>query len=99
MPSFRAILNQMSQAYHTRKQEIESATSGFMQALSSMAMDIEVQGQHPDIDRSLLDEAALGLLHMGDTAYGGFGHAPKFPNVSNLLFLLRYYNISKISRF
>jgi uncharacterized protein YyaL (SSP411 family) len=99
MPSFRAILNQMSQAYHTRKQEIESATSGFMQALSSMAMDIEVQGQHPHIDRSLLDEAALGLLQMGDTAYGGFGHAPKFPNVSNLLFLLRYYNISKISRF
>jgi uncharacterized protein len=99
MPSFRAILNQMSQAYHSRKQEIESATSGFMQALSSMAMDIEVQGQHPDIDRSLLDEAALGLLHMGDAAYGGFGHAPKFPNVSNLLFLLRYYNISKISRF
>jgi uncharacterized protein YyaL (SSP411 family) len=64
-----------------------------------MAMDIGVQGQHPDIDRSLLDEAALALLHMGDPVYGGFGHAPKFPNVSNLLFLLRYYNISKIARF
>jgi uncharacterized protein YyaL (SSP411 family) len=99
MPSFRAILNQMSQAYHTRKQEIESTTSGFMQALSSMAMDIEVQGQHPDIDRSLLDEAALGLLHMRDPVYGGFGNAPKFPNVSNLLFLLRYYNISKMAPF
>src|SRR5919205_1563513 len=99
MPSFMAILNQMSQAYRTRKQEIDSATSGFIQALSSMAMDIEVQGQHPDIDRSLLDEAALGLLHMGDPAYGGFGHAPKFPNVSNLLFMLRYYDISQISRF
>src|SRR5919202_489999 len=99
MPSFRAILNQMSQAYHTRKQEIESTTSGFIQALSSMAMDIEVQGQHLNIERSLLDEAAVGLLHMGDPVYGGFGHAPKFPNVSNLLFLLRYYNISKIARF
>jgi uncharacterized protein len=99
MPSFMAILNQMSQAYRTRKQEIDSATSGFIQALSSMAMDIEVQGQHPDINRSLLDEAAVGLLHMGDPVYGGFGHAPKFPNVSNLLFLLRYYNISKIARF
>jgi uncharacterized protein len=99
MPSFRAILNQMSQAYQTRKHEVNSAALGFMQALSSMATDIEVQGQHVDIDRSLLDEAALGLLHMGDPAYGGFGHAPKFPNVSNLLFMLRYYDISQISRF
>src|SRR5919199_4138066 len=51
IPSFMAILNQMSQAYRTRKQEIESAASGFMQSLSSMAMDIEVQREH--IDRSL----------------------------------------------
>jgi uncharacterized protein len=41
----------------------------------------------------------VGLLHIADPAYGGFGHAPKFPNVSNLLFMLRYYDISRISRF
>ena len=99
MPSFRKILNQMSQSYHTSKQQVASAASEFMQSLSSMAMDIEVQGQHLDIDRSVLDEAGLGLLHMADPAYGGFGHAPKFPNVSNLLFMLRYYDISRINRF
>ena len=27
------------------------------------------------------------------------GHAPKFPNASNLMFLLRYYDISAINRF
>ena len=99
MPSFRKILNQMSQSYHTSKQQVASAASEFMQSLSSMAMDIEVQGQHLDIDRSVLDEAGLGLFHMADPAYGGFGHAPKFPNVSNLLFMLRYYDISRINRF
>jgi uncharacterized protein YyaL (SSP411 family) len=36
---------------------------------------------------------------MGDRIYGGFGHAPKFPNASNLMFLLRYYDISGINRF
>jgi uncharacterized protein YyaL (SSP411 family) len=36
---------------------------------------------------------------MGDKIYGGFGHAPKFPNSSNLMFLLRYYDISGINRF
>ncbi|MFL6370800.1 MAG: thioredoxin domain-containing protein, partial [Nitrososphaeraceae archaeon] len=99
MPSFKAILNQMLQAYRTRKQQVDSAAAEFMQSLSSMAMDIEVQGEHLDIDRSILDEAAVGLLHMADPVYGGFGHAPKFPNVSNLLFMLRYYDISRISRF
>jgi uncharacterized protein YyaL (SSP411 family) len=99
MPSFRAILSQMLHAYRTRKQQVDSAAAEFMQSLSSTAMDIEVQGEYPDIDQSILDEAAVGLLHMADPAYGGFGHAPKFPNVSNLLFMLRYYNISRISRF
>jgi uncharacterized protein YyaL (SSP411 family) len=99
MPSFKAILNQMLQAYRTRKQQVDSAAAEFMQSLSSMAMDIEVQGEHLDIDRSILDEAAVGLLHIADPVYGGFGHAPKFPNVSNLLFMLRYHDISRISRF
>ena len=99
MPSFTAILNQMSQAYRTRKQEVDTAATDFMKSLSSMAMDIEVQREHLDIDRSILDEAALGLLQIGDPDFGGFGHAPKFPNVSNLLFMLRYYDISRLSQF
>ena len=99
MPSFGSVLNQMSQSYQTSKQQVDSAASEFMRSLSSIAMDIEEQGQHIDIDRSVLDEAGVGLLHMADPAYGGFGHAPKFPNSSNLLFMLRYYDISKISRF
>jgi uncharacterized protein len=99
MPSFGSVLNQMSESYQTSKQQVDSAASEFMRSLSSIAMDIEEQGQHMDIDRSVLDEAGVGLLHMADPAYGGFGHAPKFPNISNLLFMLRYYDISKISRF
>jgi uncharacterized protein len=99
MPSFRAVLDQMLHAYRTRKQEVDSTAAEFLQSLSSMAMDIDVQGEHLVVDRSALDEAAMGLLHMADPVYGGFGQVPKFPNVSNLLFMLRYYNISGISRF
>jgi uncharacterized protein YyaL (SSP411 family) len=68
-----------------------------MHALSNTAKDI--QGKGENIERSIIDEAAVGLLQMGDPIYGGFGQAPKFPNTSNLLFLLRYYDISQISRF
>src|SRR5919199_1875675 len=58
IPSFRAILSQMLHAYRTRKQQVDSAAAEFMQSLSSTAMDIEVQGEYPDIDQSILDEAA-----------------------------------------
>jgi uncharacterized protein len=104
MPGFDTILTQLSEAYMNRKQEIQSATTEFMHALSSSAQDIQLppEKQQDDISktgRSTLEEAAIGLLQMGDNVYGGFGQAPKFPNVSNLLFLLRYYDISGINRF
>jgi len=104
MPGFGTILAQLSEAYANRKQEIQSATAEFMHALTSSARDIQSsQEGHQDAisktGRSTLEEAAIGLLHMADNVYGGFGQAPKFPNVSNLLFLLRYYDISGVKRF
>src|ERR687898_24310 len=104
MPGFGTILTQLSEAYISKKHEIQKATTEFMHALSSSAQDIRMpqvgqEGTLLESGRSVLDEAAIGLLHMADTGYGGFGQAPKFPNVSNLIFLLRYYDISGISRF
>ena len=104
MPGFGTILTQLSEAYTSKKHEIQKATAEFMHALSSSAQDIRMpqvgqEGTLLESGRSILDEAAIGLLHMADTVYGGFGQAPKFPNVSNLIFLLRYYDISGINRF
>ena len=102
MPGFRNILLQLTDAYNNKKSEIQAASSEFTHALSQTAMDLV---SRPDItekiilERSILDEAAVGLLQMGDRIYGGFGHAPKFPNASNLMFLLRYYDLSGINRF
>ncbi len=101
MASFRTILQQLSDAYRLKKHEIESASGEFMDALSQTAHDVAPSGTNPDsaLERSILDEAAVSLLQMGDSIYGGFGQAPKFPNPSNLLFLLRYFDISGVSRF
>ena len=104
MPGFGTILIQLSEAYKNRKQEIQSATAEFMNALTNSAQDIQFpQERQQDTvsktGRSTLEEAAVALLHMADNVYGGFGQAPKFPNVSNLLFLLRYYDISGVNRF
>ena len=97
-PGFGTILSQLAEAYRDKKQEIDTATVEFLQALEHSAKDVQ-QPQGVILDRSILDEAAVGLLHMGDPVYGGFGQAPKFPNSSNLLFLLRCYHISGINRY
>lgn len=101
LPGFQTILQQLSEAYKAKKSDVEAASAEFMQALSQTARDVALPGAEAKagLERSILDEAAVGLLQMGDTIYGGFGQAPKFPNASNLLFLLRYYDISGINRF
>lgn len=99
LPGFQTILKQLAEAYKTKKGEIEMASSEFMGALSQTARDVALPAARAEIERSILDEAGVGLLQMGDTIYGGFGQAPKFPNTSSMLFLLRYYDISGIARF
>src|ERR671920_739252 len=102
MPGFRTILLQLAEAYKNKSDEIQAASTEFTDALSQTAKDLVVRAEITEktsLERSILDEAAVGLLQMGDMIYGGFGHAPKFPNPSNLMFLARYYDISGISRF
>ena len=102
MPGFRTILLQLAEAYKNKIDEIQAASTEFTGALSQTAKDLVVRAEITEktrLERSILDEAAVGLLQMGDMIYGGFGHAPKFPNPSNLMFLARYYDISGINRF
>jgi uncharacterized protein len=102
MPGFRTILLQLAEAYKKKNDEIQAASTEFTDALSHTAKDLVVRAEITEktsLERSILDEAAVGLLQMGDMIYGGFGHAPKFPNPSNLMFLARYYDISGINRF
>src|SRR5919109_110323 len=54
MPGFGTILNQLAEAYKSKKQEINAATSEFMHALSDKAIDI--QGKQENIERSIIDE-------------------------------------------
>ena len=98
MPGFLTILTQLSEAYRTKRKDIEAASGEFMQALSQTARDISVSND-AELSRAILDEGAVGLLHMADSIYGGFGQAPKFPNPLNLMFLLRYFDIAGLPKF
>jgi uncharacterized protein YyaL (SSP411 family) len=99
MPGFGEVLKQLDDAFNFRKNDINSTTSEFMNSLIASSKNRSLTDKDLEIDKSILDESALNLLHIADFTYGGFGMSPKFPNVSNLLFLLRYYDISKIEKF
>jgi hypothetical protein len=94
-PGFGSLLHQLAQAYKEKPSDVEAAANNFMNTLQKT----EVLVTPTKLDRSILDEAAINLLQMGDPINGGFGSAPKFPNASNLSFMLRYSKLSNISKF
>jgi len=94
-PGFGSIVLQLAQAWKEKPGNVEQAAENFVNALQrteSIALDSK-------LERSTLDEAAMNLLSIADTTNGGFGQAPKFPNASNLSFVLRYSKLSGISKF
>ena len=94
-PGFGSLCRQLAQAWKEKPIDIEKAADNFLQNLDKLQ-----QFPTPSkIDKSILDEAAINLLQIADTTYGGFGQAPKFPNASNLSFMFRYSKLSGISKF
>ena len=94
-PGFGSLCRQLAQSWKEKPQDIEKAADNFMQNLDK----IQQFTGPSEIDKSILDEAAINLLQIADTTYGGFGQAPKFPNASNLSFMFRYSKLSGISKF
>jgi uncharacterized protein len=94
MPGFSTILETLSQAYHDKKEDINKATNELMDSLIKSSSEL-AKNPHTEIEKTILDESAINLLQIADSLNGGFGQAPKFPNTTNLLFLLRYFDYSK----
>lgn len=89
MPSFRQILAAVTEAWTTRRSEIESMGSRVREALSDAASALPSGGVV--VDERLLDYAVASALGDEDQAAGGFGGAPKFPPSALLEGLLRHY--------
>ncbi|CDI05933.1 thioredoxin domain-containing protein [Candidatus Nitrosotenuis uzonensis] len=94
-PGFGSILRQLAQAWKEKPSDVNRAAENFMETLQKA----DLITTPTKLDKTLLDEAAMNLLSISDSTYGGFGGAPKFPNAANLSFLLRYGKMSKISKF
>ena len=85
MPSFREVLQSVTQTWETRRTEVEAAGVDVVQRLSRAP-----GGTSAPITSELLDTAFASLRSSYDGVHGGFGDAPKFPPSMVLEFLLRH---------
>jgi uncharacterized protein len=97
LPGFGTILTKLADGYKNRRNEVISSSQEFVTALRESSTDIT--SDESELEKTILNEAAVILLQLADNLYGGFGSAPKFPNASNLLFLLRAYDYSGITKY
>jgi len=86
MPSWRAVLEAVDDAWQTRAREIRAGGERIAQSLRGAAA-LEPSAQ-PLLDEALV-AAVTSLEAMEDHEHGGFGAAPKFPPASAIELLLR----------
>jgi uncharacterized protein YyaL (SSP411 family) len=86
LPSFRQVLEAVSEAYRERRSDVSRAAQQLVDAVRASS---ELAPSREPLTESILSEAVRGLRAQFDPRYGGFGPAPKFPPASVLEFLLR----------
>jgi len=80
LPSFRQLLERVSEAWREQRDDLERNASQILGALAERPQGVaeEPPGAHT------LRKAASRLLRRADRENGGFGGAPKFPSPTNL---------------
>src|SRR3954452_9792198 len=89
MPSFRQVLDGVSNAYATRRDDVVGQAAQLTDALSSAFA--ARAGDRGELGEAALTDALLVLRGQFDPQHGGFGGAPKFPPHATLDFLLRMH--------
>ena len=88
MPSFRQLMEAISDAWSNRRSEVTSSAGAIVAELNRRGSASSLRGSA--ITAEKLDAAAARLSEDHDDARGGFGGAPKFPPSMALEFLLRH---------
>jgi uncharacterized protein len=86
MPSFQQVLLAVSEAYRSRRGQLEQVADQIVEAIRQGS---ERRPSNEPLTSELLVRAVSELRAQFDPVHGGFGGAPKFPASSTLEFLLR----------
>jgi len=86
-PAFKDLLHRVAEFYHQEKDAVRQNADALRQGLAQLS-----ETDHGErIALSTITEAARTLLHQVDTAHGGIGPAPKFPQPALFKLLWRAY--------
>ncbi len=92
LPGFRDLLEQIAEAWETRRDEIERTGQQLVEQIAHE--DQLAQGVGPPWEQTL-NVAVQRLEAEHDDVHGGWGPGPKFPQPMALEFLLRTYHRTK----
>ena len=89
MPSFQQVLVSVSEFYRSQREEVLRQSE---QLKAHIGQTLALRADPVGLSSETIDQAYQGLTSRFDSAHGGFGGAPKFPQPMNLEFLLRYHH-------
>lgn len=95
-PSWPQLLQYISEAFHTRREEVEDQANQLTEAIRK-SDTVFLKKDALQIPAEELFTPALAasmykaLMQQADTSHGGFGGAPKFPAAMSLRYLLDYH--------
>jgi hypothetical protein len=90
MPSFREVLQAVSNAWKSRREEILQSGDNIA-AYLEQATEFASTSERQPLSADTLTQAAHNIIRSYDRVNGGWGGAPKFPQPMTLEFLLRRY--------
>jgi uncharacterized protein YyaL (SSP411 family) len=95
-PSWQEVLINVKDAFRLKRHEIDAQAENLTEHLvQSNSFGIQ-PGNHPGFyAMEKADELFQNIMKSADRVWGGFGRAPKFPQTSVVLYLLRYYYVTK----
>ena len=93
--SWTEVLQSVNTAFQTKRQEVDAQAQNLVAHLQNAN-----QFGAPKPGANLFTEdnlqlMATAILQTGDKEWGGFGHAPKFPQTFSIRFLLNHYHHTK----
>ncbi len=91
LPGFGRVMRSIAQAYRERGSEVRETAGRLNQALQPAPL---IASRDREGLRGLLARASSRLIRYWDRGYGGFGDAPKFPQLPVLEFLLARHVIA-----
>jgi uncharacterized protein len=94
--SWKEVLHGVAQAWRERRTEINAQADNLTEHIASAGSFGKITDNHNDITftpahcHTIFDN----LMQSADVVWGGFGHAPKFPQTFSINWLLQYHHFT-----